>query len=644
MKNRWKDRMGYQLDLIMSRGTTSLILLLSLVTLILVVLAGVVVILVEGSWANGSVLYAMWKSFTLTLDPGNLAGVEGGFWLILIAALSTVGGLFITSTLISILNAGLNGRLENFQRGNSKIIEQGHTLILGFSEDVFPMVRELQLANENRKSGCIVLLGSENKQVMEELVQRRIPRSSNTRIICRNGDPAEAADLSRCSVETAKSVIINRPEDYQVIRTLLAVTNYLKSDLIKKNYPDSQKVHITATISEKKNVRVARYAGQGFAEILYFRFLISRIMANVSYQAGLSSVYTELFNYDANEIYIQEFPDLTGCSFHDAQLLFDKTTVIGVKRGSDNFLNPSPWFMIEAGDDLIIIAEDDDVIHPNEQLPKLSLMDLPEGTGSDSHDDSEPDHLLILGKSYFLTDILLEVNRFLPAGTPVTVAGADRDLMLKELDSKEPLKLEVSWIDMDITDQRQLSRVLDGGPDHVLILSNHELPAEQSDAQTLTTLLHIRNWQEKTGNALVLTTEMIDIKNQQLAQVATVNDFVVSSNITGLIMTQVSENRDLVPIFEELLDSEGADLQLKLASSYVPVGQPLDLYTLTHLVSKKNQVFLGYTCEDAVRGCVTGINLNPDKSQAVTFGAFDRLIVLADDHPLGLDQDQEKET
>lgn len=630
-KNRWKDRIGYQLDLTMSRGTTSLIMLLSLVTLILVALAGVIVILVDQTWANGSVLYAMWKSFTLTLDPGNLAGVEGSFWLIVIAALSTIGGLFITSTLISILNTGLSARLENFQRGNAKIIEHGHTLILGFSEAVFPIVRELQIANENQKSSSIIILGTEEKQVMEELIQRRIPRSRNTRIICRNGDPTEGADLDRCSVETAKSVIINLSEDYQVIRTLLALTNYLKDEAIRKNFPQSQHLHVTATISEKKNVKVAKYAGQGYAEILYFRFLISRIMASVSYQAGLSSVYTELFNFDANEIYIQSLPELTGVTFHDAQLLFDNNIIIGVKRGSENLLNPDPGLVIAAEDKLILIAQDDDVVHPAAQLPEVdATVVLP---AENRRESDEPDHLLILGNSYFLDDILLEVNRFLPPGTPVTVAGAVIAPLNGDSTFEGSLQLELQWIDMDITDRYNLNKVLDQGADHVLILSNHDLPAEKADAQTLTTLLHIRNWQEKTGKPLVLTTEMIDIRNQQLAQVANVNDFVISSNITGLIMTQVSENRELVPIFEELLDSSGANIELKPASNYIPEGRSVDLSTVTHLVSERKEVFLGYTWEntEADNRFMSGIRLNPDKKSRITFGADDRLIVLTNE-------------
>lgn len=123
-KPSFKERLGYRLDLIMARGTSSLIFFLSVFTLILVILTGAAVIFVERAWANDSFPFAVWKSFTLTLDPGNLASVEGSFGLILIAALSTVGGLFITSTLISILSTGLSNRLENLQRGNAKIIER----------------------------------------------------------------------------------------------------------------------------------------------------------------------------------------------------------------------------------------------------------------------------------------------------------------------------------------------------------------------------------------------------------------------------------------------------------------------------------------------------------------------------------------
>lgn len=291
-KKRFIDRIRYQLDIIMSKGTGSLIFLLSGITLIMIMLTGIAVIVVERAWAKGSLPFAVWKSFTLTLDPGNLAGVEGSVGLIVIAAFSTLGGLFITGTLISILNTGLANHLDNFQRGTAKIIEKNHTIILGYSESIFAMIRELQIANLNQKFSCIVILGDEAKQIMEEQISRHVPFCRTTRIICRSGDTTSPIDLERCSIETCKSVIINLSEDYQVIRTVLAVSTYLNEEQVRKQFPESQQIHISSTINEQNNIDVARIAGQGYAEVLHFKSIISRIIAHICYQPGLSSVYT----------------------------------------------------------------------------------------------------------------------------------------------------------------------------------------------------------------------------------------------------------------------------------------------------------------------------------------------------------------
>lgn len=361
----------------MSKGTLSLIILLSIITFILISIAGIAVIVVERAWANGSFPFAVWKSFTLTLDPGNLAGVEGGFGLIMIAALSTIGGIFITSTLISILNTGLSNRLDNFQRGNAKIIEKKHTVILGYSESIFAIIREIQLANLNQKSSCIVILGNENKQFMEEQIFRHVPLKKSCRIICRSGDITSAVDLDRCSIESCKSVIINLSEDYQVIRTTLAVSTYLNDEKVKKQFPESKDIHISASINEQNNIDVARIAGQGFAEILHFTSIISRIMAHVSYQPGLSSVYTELFSFTGNEIYIEDFPRMVGRTFHDVMLSFPDSTIIGVSRESICKINPDPKMLIEKNDFLIRIAEDDNVSNPSAEIPEIDFGNFP---------------------------------------------------------------------------------------------------------------------------------------------------------------------------------------------------------------------------------------------------------------------------
>ena len=631
-KKRFKAWIGYQLDLIMSKGTVSLIFLLSIITLLLIILTGIAVIVVERTWANGSLPFAVWKSFTLTLDPGNLAGVEGSLGLIAIAALSTLGGLFITGTLISILNTGLANRLDNFQSGNAKIIEKNHTIILGYSESVFAMIRELQIANLNQKSSCIVILGDEVKQVMEEQVFRHVPCNRSCRIICRSGDTTSAIDLERCSVETCKSVIINLSEDYQVIRTMLAVSTYLNEEKVRKQYPESQRIHISATINEQNNIDVARIAGQGFAEVLHFKSIISRIMAHVSYQPGLSSVYTELFNFTGNEIYLEAFPQLEDWTFHDANLSFSNSTVIGVSRNNKCMINPDPEMQLKKDDLLILIAEDDHVSHPSLDIPHIEL-------GSqiltlEPFRQPSSDDLLILGNSDILLLILKELDHFLPRNSIVTLAGNSNNGIVQNCITKHEFNnIEIDCVSLEITDRINLENLLARGIEHVLILSDSALTPEQADAKTLTVLLQIRDWENKSNLQFSITSEMIDIRNQELAQITNVNDFVISNHITGLIMTQVAENRNLAPVFAELLDSDGSEIYLKPARNYVELNGPINMYTLSHLVSRREEVFLGYKKIEMNDGGKNNVEivLNPTKKDNIIFSEDDWLVVLAKD-------------
>ena len=70
-----------------------------------------------------------------TLDAGTMGGDTGpGFRIVML--LVTIGGIFIVSTLIGILSNGLEERIENLRKGRSLVLENEHTLILGFTPHV----------------------------------------------------------------------------------------------------------------------------------------------------------------------------------------------------------------------------------------------------------------------------------------------------------------------------------------------------------------------------------------------------------------------------------------------------------------------------------------------------------------------------
>ena len=96
------------------------------------------------------------------------------------------------------------------------------------------------------------------------------------------------------------------------------------------------------------------------------------------------------------------------------------------------------------------------------------------------------------------------------------------------------------------------------------------------------------------------------------------------------MITQISQERDLRGIFEELLTEEGSELYMRAAGDYVKLGEPVDMYTAGAAAALKNQVLVGYRRkrqDELLYDIVT----NPKKDSVVTFEAEDRFIVLSED-------------
>src|ERR671911_384640 len=68
---------------------------------------------------------------------------------------ATVGGIFIVSALVGVLTTGLDAKLTDLRKGRSRVIESGHTVVLGWSEQIFTLIAELSRAGDHT---CVVVL------------------------------------------------------------------------------------------------------------------------------------------------------------------------------------------------------------------------------------------------------------------------------------------------------------------------------------------------------------------------------------------------------------------------------------------------------------------------------------------------------
>jgi hypothetical protein len=137
---------------------------------------------------------------------------------------------------------------------------------------------------------------------------------------------------------------------------------------------------------------------------------------------------------------------------------------------------------------------------------------------------------------------------------------------------------------------------------------------------------------EAEGNGVEptrLVAEILDSRKAELARVAAVDDLVVSDNLAALLISQVSENPALAPVFEDLFDAQGAALNVKPIEHYVPVGKSVAYAELVAIAAAHGESAIGYrVAAGASDDAATGVRLNPAKNEEFKPAKGDGLIVI----------------
>ena len=623
-----RQRLNYWFDNMMTGGTRVLILWLFIATLVM--LLGIAVLASFTQDVQGvGLIRLFWMGLMRTLDPGTMGGDTGSWPFLFLMLSATVGGIFVVGTLIGVLTNGIDDRLDELRKGRSLVVEQGHTIILGWSSQIFSIISELIIANENHRHSCIAILAEKDKVEMEDEIHAKIGNSHGTRIVCRTGSPLDPVNLQIVNLNRARSIIILSPEtddpDSSVIKSILAIIN-------NQNRPE-EAYRIVAAIHNRENMEVAKLVGRAEAQIILSDDLISRITAQTCRQTGLSLVYTELLDYTGDEIYFKLEPLLIGKTFGEALFMFENSALIGLQTADGQVrLNPPTDTLIQPGDQVIAISQDDNTIQLSGLVgPNINL----EAIRDSEPRRKQPEHTLILGWNHRAPMIIQEINNYVAPGSQLlVVADVDTDRLKQDCILCEQTNQHVELQKGETTNRRVLDRLEIQNFQHVIILSYSDiLPTQEADARTLVTLLHLRDIAERFQHSFSIVSEMLDIRNRELAEVTHVDDFIVSDKLISLMLSQVSENKDLSAVFEDLFNPEGSEIYLKPAEYYIRLGEPLTFYTVLEAARRRGEVAIGYRLHADVnlREKTYGVTVNPRKSLQVTFSARDRIIVLAED-------------
>lgn len=635
-KPTFREKTRYYFENTMSSGPAGVIKWLAIVSLVIVLLLGLV-ILIFGIKESGDAEHPLgffegaWQSLMATLDSGTMGGDPADAWPFrIVRFIATLVGIFVISILIGSISSGIDEKIDELKKGKSKVLESNHTLILGWSEKVFSIITEIIEANSNQKNPSIVILADRDKVEMDDEIREKIEDFKNTKVICRSGSPLESSAIAVVNPNEARSIIVLASEeanaDTYVIKSVLALTN--GKNRKKKPY------HIVAEIKDPKNMEAAELVGNNETVFVLSSNLISKITAQTCRQSGLSVVYSELLKFEGDEIYFNEEKSLVGKTYKDAMFAYDTSAIIGLFTAEEEVLiNPPMDTIINSGDQVIAISEDDDTVVVSGKSNWNIQEDL---FNRFDKEDVKTERTLILGWNSRGINIIEELDNYVANGSEVLIL-ADATIEIDETltDLKANLKNQrITYRKGNIIDRSTLDSLQPENYDHIILLSYGEtMDLQESDAITLICLLHLRAMSEKANKDFSIVSEMLDIRNRELGVVAKADDFIVGDNLISLMLSQLSENKDLKKVYDILFEADGSEIYLKPVSRYVKPDEDMDFYTVLESAAQLNETAIGYriSAESDNTEEHFGVKLNPKKSQKVNFSADDYIIVLSED-------------
>lgn len=628
------DRLRYHVDLFLSRGPWARFVGLFALSLIAVVVAAACAMLVAPAEAGlqGDFLEAMWWAMTRVTDAGTMSGDQGTV-VRLVAVGATMSGIFVVALLIGLVASTVGDKLEDLQRGKSPVIDDGHTLILGFGEKVFPILRELKLANASRGKAAVVILSEMDKADVEDAVRERLGDMDGTRVIVRQGSPFSPPDLRKVGAGRARSIIIPavddgdddemdaaRRSDMAAIKTLLAL----------RRVPGAlQANHAVVELVDTARRAVVERLGQGGVEVVAMRDTLARLMVQTARQTGLARVIRDLLTYEGSEFYFKNFPELADRAFGDVQPVLQDAVAIGVRAQADDgrfavTLNPPASYVLKVDDELLVLAEDDDTFSVDLDQPRLvDIPKIPKAVVA----QRPPERLLVCGYRSDLGRLIDEFDRYVAPGSEVRIMTSGHGDEIHQLTKSARQVLRVDAIDADPTDPAALSEVMREAADAVLIVADDTEDPQEADARTVITLLLLRDLVQDRPVAEQprLISEILDPRTKDLVSNDQSTDFVVSSEITSMLLAQVSENRELNSVFADLFDPDGNELYLKNVAGYALPGVPTSWMAVQAVAAARGEVALG-----AYRpGCAPV--LGPNQTAPMVFTPHDKIIVVAED-------------
>lgn len=556
-----------------------------------------------------------WWSFTRLLDQGtfiddNLADPQ----VATVGVVVTIGGILVLSLLIGIFSSKITEQLDALKRGRSPVLEKGHYIVCGEGDRLYEVTRELLKAREERSiNGRIVIFSESSRESVEELLVQRLGRKSARQVFCRSGNTADVDSLQLPCFQRCSGFVIVGDDDSRIIKTLVGINS-----LLDGNEP--------VGVCELRNRSRYRIAGMAYRDIHWVpvREVVMRLIVQVCRQPGLSAVYSEILSFAGNEFYITEMPPARGLTFGEISARIRKAVAAGITIDGRIRLNPPESAVLGPGEKLLLLSERSDAWYLSDGSSPGEVQG-----GGRTEECRKPLKMLVLsGQSRKFSLMLRLLDQYSMEGAGIVVAGsipqAEGEALLSGCTAGSS---SMTYIRTDRTDPGAMEELHPEEFDSIMVISGKSpgMTDEEADSDCIVALLILRDIRNRLGEAwgATVVSEIRNPRNRRLASAAGIDDFVISNEVCSMIMAQLARQPELGPLYDEIFDPRGCEIQLRCSELY-------DCGNFAGLIARglaRREVVLGWlqgTGSDAV------VSLNPPREAVLPRGEDIKMVVIAE--------------
>ena len=159
----------------------------------------------------------------------------------------------------------------------------------------------------------------------------------------------------------------------------------------------------------------------------------------------------------------------------------------------------------------------------------------------------------------------------------------------------------------------------------VLDVMIYYMEHEDADTETMLRIIRLRNLKKKNSLSFTITAEMRCESNRDLIAIEDAEDFVVATDLSSMMLAQISTDLRRAEVFTELLDEQGSEAYMKPAADFGVAGTTMAYDDLLKKVYASDSILMGLRTADKPFKIVAAA------TQPIEIGENDQLVLLGEE-------------